>query len=75
MIKINLELLLVKTKDVKGQIDKFNEDDESIDWQKQNLSVEHTCKNVEQCKSDFDQLKKGKLSNQVSCRVHMTHLL
>lgn len=65
-IKIIIEQLLIKTNEVKLQIVNFNEDGDSIDLQKHNSSLEYTNKKIEQLKTDYEQLKKGKLSIKVS---------
>lgn len=65
-IKLMIEQLQSKTKELKLQIDTTNEDADKADWQKQNLSLENTNKKLEKCKSEFEQLKKGKQTPQVS---------
>lgn len=65
-IKVIIEQLQSKTNEVKLQIDNFNEDGDSTDWQKQISSLENTNKKIEQLKTDYEQLKKGKLSYKVS---------
>lgn len=65
-VKVIIEQLQSKTKEVKLHIDHFNEDNNSVDWQKQNSSLENNNKIIEQLKVDYEQLKKGKLSFMVS---------
>lgn len=69
-IKVLIEQLQTKTKEVKLQMDKFNDDTDSVNWQNQNLSIENARKKIEQFKTDFEQIKKGKLSHQVSSKLH-----
>jgi len=61
-----IEKLQNKTKLVKCQIDTFNEDVDLVDWQNLILRIDDAHKQIEQYKSDFEQLKKGKSSYQVS---------
>jgi len=65
-IKKIIEQLKNKTKEVKYQLDSFDEDVNTVNWQKQILTIENANKKIEQYKTDFEQLKKGKLSHQVS---------
>lgn len=65
-IKEIIEQLQCKTKEVKLQLDSFKEDDGSVNYQTQNLAIENVNKKIEQYKTDFEQLKKGKLSHHVS---------
>jgi len=65
-IKSMLEQLQNKTKVVKLQIDTYNKDVDTTDLQNQILAIENFHKKIEQYKSDFEQLKKGKLSYHVS---------
>jgi len=65
-IKLMIEKLQKKIKLVKCQIDTFNEDVDIVDWQNQILVIDNVHKKIEQYKSDFEQLKKGKSSHQVS---------
>lgn len=65
-IKVLVEKLQTKTKEVKLQMENCSKDIDSIDWQKQNLLIDNSHSKIEQYKLDFDQLKKGKLSHQVS---------
>lgn len=51
-------------------MDNFNDVVDSVDWQNQNLSIENARKKIEQYKTDFEQVKKGKLSHQVSSYLH-----
>lgn len=64
-IKSMVEKLQNKTKEVKLQVDTFNEDVDLLDCHNQILAVENVHKKIEQYKSEFEQLKKGKSSNQV----------
>lgn len=63
-IKVIIEQLKNKTKEVKLHIDNFN--DEVDVEQNKNVSIENANKKLDQFKTDFEQLKKGKLSHQVS---------
>lgn len=65
-IKSMMEKLQNRTKLVKCKIDSFNEDVDLANWKNQILAIENVHKKVEQYKSEFEQLKKGKLSYQVS---------
>lgn len=65
-IKMIIEQLQSKTNEVKLHLDNYNEDDNSVDWQKQNSSLENTNKKIEQLKTDYELLKKGKSSYIVS---------
>lgn len=65
-IKSMMEKLQNKTKLVKREFDTVNEDIDSVDWQNQILIIENVHKKVEQYKSEFEQLKKGKSSYQVN---------
>lgn len=65
-IKEIIEKLQSKTKEVRLQIENFNEDIGSVDWQNQNISIENSKKKLDQYKIEFEQLKKGKLLHQVS---------
>lgn len=64
-IKVIIEQLQGKTKEVKLKMDNFNDNIDPVGWQKQNLPIENANKKLEQYKIDFEQLKKGKLSHQV----------
>jgi len=63
-IKKIIEQLQSKTKEVKLRIENCNEDIDSVDWHKQNISIESSKKKLEQYKIEFEQLKKGKLAYQ-----------
>lgn len=65
-IKVLIEQLQMKTNEVKLQMDNLNEDVDLVDWQNHDLSIENTHKEIEKSKTDFEQIKKGKLSHQVS---------
>lgn len=68
-----IEQLQSKTKEVKLGIENGNEDIDLVDWQKQNISIESSKKKLEQYKTEFEQLKKGKLSHQV--RLHKLYYI
>ncbi|XP_026810785.1 uncharacterized protein LOC113552228 [Rhopalosiphum maidis] len=59
-----IEKLQNKTKLVKCHIDTFNKDVDLVDWQNQILRIDDAHKQIEQYKSDFEQLKKEKSSYQ-----------
>lgn len=65
-IKLMIEKLQNKTKEVKLEIDNFNGVVNLVDWNNQILAIENSHKKIEQYKSDFEQLKKGKSSYEVS---------
>lgn len=64
-IKVIIEQLESKTKEVKLKMDNFNDNIDPVGWQKQNVPIENVNKKVEQYRMDFEQLKKGKLSHPV----------
>jgi len=68
-IKSMMEKLQNKTNEVRLQIDTFNEDVDSVNWQNQIFAIENIHKNIDQFKSEFEQLKKGKSSYEVSYQL------
>lgn len=66
-IIVFLDQLQSKTKELKHQSNYLKNDlDDSVDFQKHNLSINDSNKKIEQYKVVIEQLKKGKLSYQVS---------
>jgi len=68
-IKSMMEKLQNKTKEVRRQIDTFNDDADLVDWQNQIIAIENCHKKLDQFKSEFEQLKKGKSSYEVSYQL------
>lgn len=64
-IKIVLDQLQQKTKEVKSKLVHFNADSTLADSEIQGVSIENAIKKIEENKADFDQLRKGKLSPEV----------
>lgn len=64
-IKIVLDQLQQKTKDVKLKLVNLNTDSNLANSEVQSVSVENAIKKIEENKADFDQLRKGKLSPEV----------
>lgn len=65
-IKRMIDHLRSKTKELKCQIENSNECIDSIEWKKLIVSIENVVKKLEQHKSEFEQLKKGKMTQEVS---------
>jgi len=65
-IKMMMEKLQNKTKEVRNQIDTFNDDADLVDWQNQIFAIENVHKKLDQFRSEFEQIKKGKSSYEVS---------
>jgi len=65
-LKVFIERIQNRIQGLKLEIDNPIEDIELVDWSKHNLLIENSNKNFEQHKAEFEQLKKGKLTSQVS---------
>lgn len=74
-IKEMIEHLRNKTKELKCQIENSNESVDSVEWQKLILSIENVVKKLEQHKSEFEQLKKGRMKQEVSYLKLCLHIL